>query len=121
MIVLIADDEPNIRLLVRDMLGKDHIVLEASDGEEAVNMAHSRKPDLIMMDIIMPKVGGYAACSRIKSDQVTKEIPVVMLTGLDQEVNKKLAKTIGADGYITKPFSLQDLQHTIGRFVKSQK
>ncbi len=121
MIILIADDEPNIRLLVRGMLGKDHLVLEAGDGEEAVNMAHSRKPDLILMDIMMPKVGGYTACSRIKSDQATKGIPVVMLTGLNQEINKKLAKMIGADGYITKPFSLEDLQHKIGRFLKSKK
>jgi len=116
--ILIADDEPSIRLLVSSMLGKDYTVLEVSDGQEAINIARSQKPDLILMDIMMPKVDGYTACSALKTDQTTKKIPVVMVTGVGHELNKKLANEIDANGYITKPFSLQSLLDTIGPFLK---
>ena len=115
--ILIADDEANIRLLVGNLLGKDYVVHKASDGAEAVAIARSRKPDLILMDIMMPKMDGYNACHEIKKDPVTKAIPVVMLTGLGHELNKKLAQQIGADDYLTKPFSLEDLLNTIGQLL----
>jgi CheY-like chemotaxis protein len=119
MVILIVDDEQAIRSLVMKLLGDKYIVLEAADGEAAVNIARRDKPDIILMDILMPKMSGYAALSAIKTDPVTKGIPVVMLTGLGDEVDKKLAKQMGADGYITKPFSLQDLKKTISRLSKS--
>ena len=119
--ILIADDEPNIRTLVSSMLGKDYAVLEASDGEEALSIARRQKPDLVLMDVMMPKVDGYAACSIIKAARTTKGIPVVMLTAISYELNKELAKKIGADGYMTKPFSLQGLLHTIKQFLKCPK
>jgi len=114
--VLIVDDEENVRRLVSSMLGNKYSVLEAKDGEQAVDMARSHKPDLVLMDIMMPNVDGYTACHKIKMGQDTKAIPIVMLTALGQELNMKLAKEIGADGYITKPFSLRDLLDTIGKF-----
>ncbi len=119
--ILIADDESNIRLLVSSMLGKDYTVIEASDGEETIDIARSQKPDLILMDILMPKVDGYTACHAIKTEQATKAIPVVMLTAVGYELNKKLAEEVGADGYITKPFSPRDLLNMIGQFLKSPK
>ncbi len=121
MKILIADDEPNIRLLVSSMLGKDYTVLTASNGEEAINITGSQKPDLILMDIMMPKIDGYTACSILKADQATKGIPIVMLTGVGHELNKKLSQEVGADGYITKPFSLQELRDKISHFLTSQK
>ncbi len=117
--ILIADDEPNIRLLVGSMLSKDYSVLKASGGKEAIDIARSQNPDLILMDILMPKLDGYTACSTIKKDPATKAIPVVMLTAVGYELNKKLAKEVGADGYIIKPFSPQELLNTIGQFFKS--
>ena len=117
--ILIADDEVNIRLLVSSMLGKDYIVLKASDGEEAVNITRNQKPDFIFMDIMMPKVDGYTACNIIKKDPVAKATPVVMLTAVGYELNKKLAKEVGADGYMTKPFTSQELLETITRFLTS--
>ena len=119
--ILIADDEINIRLLVRSMLGKDYTVIGASHGEEAINIARSQKPALILMDILMPKLDGYAACHAIKMEQATQAIPVVMLTAVGYELNKKPAKEVGADGYITKPFSPQGLLNTIGQFLESPK
>jgi len=121
MIVLIVDDEQPIRSLVRRLLGDMYIVLEAADGKAGVEAAQKRKPDIILMDILMPKMSGYAALRTIKTDPVTKEIPVVMLTGLGNELDKKLAKQMGADGYITKPFSLKDIKKTIGKLLKSRK
>jgi CheY-like chemotaxis protein len=119
--ILIADDEPNVRLLVSSMLAKDYTVLKASDGEEAINIARSQKPDLILMDIMMPKLDGYTACHTIKTDQATKVIPVVMLTAIGHELNVKLSQEMGASGYITKPFSSRDLLDTIDRFLKSSE
>ncbi len=107
--ILIADDETNIRLLVSGMLSQDYIIIAATDGEEAIASARKQKPDLILMDIMMPRMDGYAACSVLKADPATKAIPVVMLTGVGHDLNKKLAKEVGADGYITKPFSREEL------------
>ena len=119
--ILVVDDEQYIRLLVRRLLSDKFTVLEASDGAEAVDMAREHKPDLILMDIMMPNVDGYNACSMIKTDQSTKRIPVVMLTGIGYELNKKLAKEMGADDYITKPFTSEKLLDTIGKFLEIPK
>jgi len=107
--ILIADDELNIRSLVSRMLGKDYIVIEATNGEEAIDIAKRQEPDLILMDLMMPQMDGYTACSSIKTDQATKGIPVVMLTGVVHELNKRFAREMGADGYISKPFSADEL------------
>jgi len=111
--ILIADDEPFIRLTVGRMLDKDYLVLEATNGEEAVEIAKGKKPDLILMDLIMPKMDGYTACSEIKADQATRGIPVVILTSVRNELNKKFAMEMGAEGYITKPFDIQELRDVI--------
>ena len=117
--ILITDDEENIRLLVSNMLGKDYVVLWASDGREAVDMARSYQPDLILMDILMPKMDGYTACNKIKTDPITRAIPVVMLTAVDHELNVKLSQEMGANGYITKPFTPRDLLAAVDQFLKT--
>ncbi len=119
--ILVVDDEQYIRLLARRLLSDKFTVLEGSDGAEAVDMARKHKPDLILLDIMMPNVDGYNACSTIKQDQSTRSIPVVMLTGIGYELNKKLAKEMGADGYITKPFTLEELLDPIGKFLEIPK
>jgi CheY-like chemotaxis protein len=111
--ILIADDETGIRLTLGRILDKDYVVLEATNGEEAVEIAKVQKPDLILMDLIMPKMDGYAACSQIKADEATKGIPVVILTAVGNELNKKFATEMGAEGYITKPFNIQQLMDVI--------
>jgi len=113
--ILIADDEPNIRLLVSHMLSKNYIVLEAQDGESAIDIAKRQKPDLILMDIMMPKLDGYYACHAIKADKVTRAIPVVMLTALDHEFNHRLAQEIGAEGYMVKPLRSNELLRQLKR------
>jgi two-component system alkaline phosphatase synthesis response regulator PhoP len=116
--ILIADDEPDIRLMVSRMLGGDYIVLEAADGEEAVRTARLHKPDLILMDIMMPEKDGYSACHSIKSDPDTRSIPVIMVTGIDHQLNVKFSDEMGADGYITKPFSLDELMNVVTRYAR---
>jgi len=116
--ILIADDEPDIRLMVTRMLGKDYQVLEAADGDQAVNLARLHRPDLILMDIMMPEKDGYSACTAIKSDPDTSYIPVIMVTGIDHQLNIKLSEEMGADGYITKPFSLDELLNVVSRYAR---
>ncbi len=115
--IIIADDEADIRWLVKSLLGKYYIILEANNGEQAVNITRTEKPALVLMDILMPKMDGYTACHAIKTNQVTKAIPVVMLTGVGHALNQKLAQELGADGYITKPFGSQELLDIIDRLL----
>jgi CheY-like chemotaxis protein len=107
--ILVADDELYIRLLVKDILEPEFTVLEASNGEEAVNITYTEHPDLVLMDILMPKLDGYTACYAIKNNEQTKDIPVVMLTGVGHELNRQLSQEMGAAAYITKPFNPEDL------------
>jgi diguanylate cyclase len=111
--ILVADDEPGIRAVVARMLDQDYVVLEATNGQEAVDIAGRERPDAILMDLMMPEVDGYTACSRIKADQATKAIPVIILTAVGHDFNRKYATEMGADGYITKPFTRQVLVDAI--------
>ena len=115
--ILIADDEPSVRLLIKRLLDENCIVLEASNGKEAVNIARNEKPDLILMDILMPEMDGYTACHVIKTDEATRDIPVVLLTAVAHKLNKQLGEALAADGYITKPFTPRDLMDTISQFL----
>jgi two-component system, cell cycle response regulator len=118
--VLIADDEPAVRKLVSRMLDRDYDVIEAQNGTEAINMAYIYRPDIIFMDIMMPMVDGLSACYALKADETTRIIPVVMLTAVTHELNKKLSEDIlGADGYITKPFTRESLLEEMNRLMLS--
>ena len=110
--ILVVDDEQNIRLLVGNLLGGDYEVLKASNGAEALDLAHRQKPNLILMDIMMPGMDGYSACHAIKSDESTCKIPVVMVTAVGQELNRMFATQMGADGYIT--ISHEELGRRVG-------
>jgi CheY-like chemotaxis protein len=115
--ILIADDEAGIRLMVVRMLGGEYTVLEAADGEEAVKSTRLHKPSLVLMDIMMPGKDGYSACHEIKTDPLTKSTPVVMVSAIGHKLNEKLSADVGADGYITKPFSVEGLLEAIGKYV----
>ncbi len=117
--ILVVDDELNTRRLVRSILAEDYAVLEATDGKKAVERTRTERPDLILMDIMMPGMDGYTSLHKIKADPVTKAIPVVMLTAVGFELNVKLSQELGAAGYITKPFRSGDLKNTIGATLSS--
>ncbi len=117
-VILIVEDDPKDLALIRDLLRlSGFTTIEATGGEQGVELAKAKKPDLILMDILMPKVDGYTACHEIKMDKATKAIPVVMLTSLDYELNKALGKDVGAAEYITKPVDRQKLLDVISRFL----
>ena len=119
--VLVVDDELGVRRLVRQILSQNYAVLEAQDGEEAVNIARNQDPDLILMDMMMPKMDGLTACRAIKQDQATRGIVVVMLTAIGYDLNRKLAENVaGASAYMTKPFDSQELLSTVGRLLSSK-
>ena len=115
--ILIVDDEPNVRRLVHTILSKDFTVLEAEDGKQAIDIACTQKPDLILMDMLMPRMDGLTACYTIKNDPTTKSIPVLMLTAIGFELNVKLSQQMGADAYMTKPFNSQALLDKIAQFL----
>ena len=120
-VVLVADDEKNVRLLVRELLGGKLSIIEAKNGAEAVDMARRHKPDLILMDIMMPDMDGYQACLDIKKDELIRSTPVVMVSGAGYELNKRLAKDVGANDYVTKPFTQKQLLEAISNFVNIPK
>ncbi|MHA2069402.1 MAG: response regulator [Candidatus Thorarchaeota archaeon] len=115
--VLVVDDDPSHRQRVRELLLKNYVVLEAEDGQQAINVARSQQPDLILLDIVMPKMDGYATCYSLKKDPITKGIPIILLTALSKELNCVLSRKLGAEVNMSKPFHSQDLLDTIGHFL----
>ena len=107
--ILVVDDEPGIVSLLTKVLSNDYRVYKATNGQEAVDAVKKSKPDLIIMDIMMPIMDGYTACSLIRANPETRLIPVIMLSGVDFELNKELALRMGASDYLTKPFSLTEI------------
>lgn len=109
--ILIVDDEKNIVEILKFNLKKEGFdTIEAYDGEQAMQRAHSEKPDLILLDIMLPKVDGFTVCRKIRE---TMNTPILMLTAKEEEVDKVLGLELGADDYITKPFSPRELMARI--------
>jgi len=105
--ILVVDDEPNIREVVSLYLRRDgHSVIPAADGEEALRLYRQTEPDLVVLDLMLPKVSGLEVCRRIQADQ---RIPVVMLTARGEEEDRIVGLGIGADDYVVKPFSPREL------------
>ena len=105
--VLVVDDEqPIIDILVYNLEKEGYNVIEANDGITAVDVALEKRPDLILLDIMLPKLDGLSVCKRIKN---SLNVPILMLTAKDGEIDKILGLELGADDYITKPFSVREL------------
>ena len=116
--ILIIEDEPRNRKLFRDLLQRNGFeTVEATDGEQGVNLAKTIKPDLILMDIMMPKMDGLQATRLIKADPTTKCIPVLALTGSAMSGDKERTLEAGCDGYIAKPVDIRELLKTVASFI----
>jgi DNA-binding response OmpR family regulator len=110
-LVLVADDEEDIRALVAFRLKRaGYEVITAADGEEALLLATTRLPDLAVLDMMMPKATGLEVTHIMRKQAATKDIPVILLTARAQEVDVQRGFEAGADDYVKKPFSPQDLQ-----------
>jgi two-component system, OmpR family, alkaline phosphatase synthesis response regulator PhoP len=108
--ILIVDDEPNIVLALELLMKKEgYEVHTVDDGERAVQAAKELRPDLILLDIMMPKMDGYEVCQRIRSDSLLKDVSIIMLTAKGREVEREKGLALGADHYITKPFSTRQV------------
>ena len=105
--VLVVDDEkPIVDILVYNLKKEGYNTLEANDGEEAIKLVINNKPDLVLLDIMLPKMDGLTVCKRIRHNY---NIPIIMLSAKDEEIDKILGLELGADDYITKPFSVREL------------
>jgi len=108
--ILLVDDEPHIiTMLENRMKHAGYEVITACDGQEALLKTHKERPDLIILDLMLPKLDGYKVCRMLKFDEKYKHIPIIMLSARAQEADKKMGETVGADGYVTKPFEPQVL------------
>lgn len=108
--VLVVDDEPNIVLSLKFLINQQgYEVRTAGSGEEALKALSERVPDLILLDIMMPKPDGYEVCQKIRATPEWKDIPVIMLTAKGRDVEKQKGLAMGADDYITKPFATHEL------------
>ncbi|SKA83539.1 two-component system, OmpR family, alkaline phosphatase synthesis response regulator PhoP [Caloramator quimbayensis] len=120
--VLIIDDESNIVELIKYNLEMNcYKVLYAYDGNEGLNIAREEKPDLILLDIMLPKMDGFDVCKEIKKDKDIEHIPIIMLTAKGEEFDKILGLELGADDYITKPFSIRELLARIKAVMRRNK
>lgn len=118
-VILVADDEENIRAVLREYAEfEGYSVLEASDGMEAVRIAKSSKVDLVIMDVMMPKLDGFSAVKEIRKE---KDVPVIMLSARVEEYDKLFGFEIGADDYVTKPFSPKEVMARVGAVLKRGK
>jgi DNA-binding response OmpR family regulator len=118
--ILVADDDPSVRELCRIVLGTEgYEVLLAENATEGITLAQREHPDLVLLDWMMPEVDGMDALLALKADPATSAIPVVMLTALDGMPQITLATYNGADGYVTKPFEVNDLLSLVRRFIQA--
>ncbi|HTL47336.1 MAG TPA: response regulator [Verrucomicrobiae bacterium] len=117
--ILLTDDEPNIVKVVSARLkAHNYEVIPAYDGESALDAVYREKPDLILLDIMLPKLDGYKVCQKLKSDPKWKEVPIILFSAKTQAADKQTGREYGADAYIAKPFQPEQLLETIKYLLK---
>ena len=117
--ILLVDDEEDLRKMLAFRLeAVDYEVLQAVDGQEGLNKARADKPDLIILDLMLPKLDGFKVCRMLKFDEKYKHIPVIMFTARAQKNDEELGKEMGADAYITKPFEPKALLEKMKELLK---
>ena len=116
--ILIVDDEPNILMSLDFLMRKEgYQVFIARDGSEALNIVSEEMPDIIVLDIMMPNVDGYEVCQRVKGNEATAHIKIIFLTAKSKEEDIKKGHEMGADLYLTKPFSTRNLVKEVKKLI----
>jgi DNA-binding response OmpR family regulator len=117
--VLVAEDERDVAELIRYTLAREGFdVVVAANGAEALRQAQDSRPDLVLLDLMLPQVNGWELCRRLKQDPATRALPVIMLTARSEEGDKVLGFELGADDYVTKPFSARELVARVRAVVR---
>ncbi|MFH1902219.1 MAG: response regulator [Candidatus Omnitrophota bacterium] len=117
--ILLVDDEPNIvKLVAARLKANGYEVISAYDGQEALETARRVKPDLIILDLMLPKMSGYKVCGLLKGDSRFAKIPIIIFTARAQEEDVKLGGELGAEAYVTKPFDSKMLLSKIKELLK---
>ena len=108
--ILVVDDEPNIVLSVEFLMKREGFeVKTAGDGHAAIEMLAQSRPDLVILDVMMPRKNGFEVCEEVRADPALRGLPILMLTAKGREAEMKKGLSLGADAYITKPFSTHEL------------
>jgi twitching motility two-component system response regulator PilG len=116
--ILIVDDSATVRKLISSKLEKSgHEVVSAVDGIDALEKIKEFLPDLILLDIMMPQLDGYQVCKLIRSNELTKDVPIVMISGKDGFFDKVRGRMAGTTGYITKPFGPETLMKAVETYI----
>jgi DNA-binding response OmpR family regulator len=120
--ILVVDDEPEIvKMIVKIMEARGHRVSTAPDGEAALAAVAAERPDVVVLDLNIPKLDGFEVCKRLKSDAATKTIPIVMLTAAYPSVeDASKGLDLGADEYVVKPFLRDVLVHNVERLIPAK-
>ena len=119
-ILLIDDERDLVETVEMSLKSKGYEVVTAFDGEEGLKVALETKPDIVILDLMMPKMNGYQVCWELKNNEVTKDLKVIMLTAKTQESDKFWGYETGADDYITKPFEMAELVKKIAKFLGNE-
>ncbi len=120
--VLLVEDEENIRQLIRYNLEKEHfLILEAEDGLLGIKLAKEEKPDLVILDLMLPGMDGLEVCRTLKGNAMTSALPIIMLTARSEEIDKVIGLELGADDYMTKPFSPRELVARVKAVLRRSK
>jgi DNA-binding response OmpR family regulator len=120
--VLIADDEPDIVETIKCILeARGHQVFEANDGMEALDHARNSNPDIIFLDVMMPKLDGYKVCRMLKFDSQYQNIPVILLTARASSQDMSIGEEVGADVYLTKPFDVDEVLDLVDRLTSNSR
>lgn len=116
--ILVVDDSPTeLKLISKVLAAKGYDVMTAKDGEEALTLVNSKSVDLVVLDVIMPKMNGFQVCRKIKSSDQHSTVKIILLTSKNQEADKFWGKKQGADIYMTKPFQVEDLLSNVASLV----
>src|SRR6185369_5986536 len=116
--ILIADDEPNIVVSLEFLMKQlGHLVRVANTGEDALNAVREFNPDLILLDIMMPRMSGYDLCQSVRENPAWSNIKIVMLSARGREIDVTKGIAVGADAHVTKPFSTKELVATVKRLL----
>lgn len=116
--ILVADDEPNIVISLEYLLRREgYVVLVARDGQEALETIARDEPDLVLLDVMMPKKSGFEVCQEVRAQEGGQEIKIIMLTAKGRDTDQAKGLALGANAYVTKPFATKDLIHQIAQLL----